>query len=714
MAVATVIYGVVNPNDTAQRYVLHSNGRIDAEGGAVPVTDQQTWYTRADPPAVAMHVSNWTTGAGYTLDYRGGVHPFGGNAYLGSGDTPERVPGLTYSSGPLAKLYCDWSWDPAGTGQFYVMDRWGGLTAVNGATAPTIAGSRFASDRGRKLEMRWTPDKRALIIDLHGRMYANFVGSAPTRPSSLGKLGVDRVRDFKVTDWTTASGHILDLHGYTHAFGSATQAFGFPYNRGGDLARVLEVLSSADPQTFWQVWAGGQQFEYTSSTAPTVVAGGGQSEVQRVTITGTPTGGTFTLTYSGQTTAAIARNAVASTVQTALENLSNLAPGDVVVTGGPGPSTPWTVSFGGTLRYTDVSQMTATSSLTGGTSPAVAVTTTQTVEAPSPAATVTTTTRPVLGWDYSDPQGDSQAAWQLYVFTETFAAANTMTDPSVHAASAVVAEEGSSPTTRGISSPVDFTNQSYRLYVRAQDSADLWSPWSEHKWTQNVPAPVTPTSLTATANQAAYSVALSVSATTGGSANLIRFECSDDAGVTWGTVRGAGAVTLASTTTATDWDPPLGVTRQYRAKAYAVDPAVVSAASNVVSATITQKTYVLRAVDDSSLGGRVWAQDPVEWTRPVAVGIFQGLGAEYPTVLSDGVPKSKRCTLRLAVLDAAGWTLIEGLAESDSVLVYRDPHGSVRYCRLAGDWSQAYMKGAPGMFEQTTALPLVEVAPPES
>lgn len=98
-------------------------------------------------------------------------------------------------------------------------------------------------------------------------------------------------------------------------------------------------------------------------------------EVQTVTITGTPTGGDFTLTYSGQTTGPIAYNANAAAVQTALEALSNIAPGDVTVGGGPGPGTPYTVTFNGALG--NVAQMTASGAgLTGGTAPAVAVTTT--------------------------------------------------------------------------------------------------------------------------------------------------------------------------------------------------------------------------------------------------------------------------------------------------------------------------------------------------
>lgn len=100
------------------------------------------------------------------------------------------------------------------------------------------------------------------------------------------------------------------------------------------------------------------------------------SEQQTVTITGTPTGGTFTLTYDSQTTAAIAYNATAAAVKSALEALSNIGTGDITATGGALPGTAVVVTFGGSLSGTNVTQMTATGSLTGGTTPAVAVTTT--------------------------------------------------------------------------------------------------------------------------------------------------------------------------------------------------------------------------------------------------------------------------------------------------------------------------------------------------
>ena len=101
------------------------------------------------------------------------------------------------------------------------------------------------------------------------------------------------------------------------------------------------------------------------------------SEVQTITVTGSPTGGTFTLTFTGQTTGTIAYNATAATIKTTLEALSNINPGDVVLTGGPLPATPVVVTFQGQYAGTDVALMTDNDAgLTGGTTPAVTVTTT--------------------------------------------------------------------------------------------------------------------------------------------------------------------------------------------------------------------------------------------------------------------------------------------------------------------------------------------------
>lgn len=103
---------------------------------------------------------------------------------------------------------------------------------------------------------------------------------------------------------------------------------------------------------------------------------GGTNEQQTITVTGTPTGGTFTLTYSGATTAAIAHNAAAAAVVTALEALPNIGPGNVTGAGGALPGTPVVITFTGTLGKQGVPAMTAAHAFTGGTTPTIAITTT--------------------------------------------------------------------------------------------------------------------------------------------------------------------------------------------------------------------------------------------------------------------------------------------------------------------------------------------------
>jgi hypothetical protein len=112
--------------------------------------------------------------------------------------------------------------------------------------------------------------------------------------------------------------------------------------------------------------------------------GAATPEAQTVTITGTPTGGHFRLHHAGEQTGTIAHNANAGAVQTALLALPNLGAGDVTVTGGPGPDTPYVVTFDASLG--DVPQMTATHTFSGGTAPTVAVTTTTPYAAPAATA----------------------------------------------------------------------------------------------------------------------------------------------------------------------------------------------------------------------------------------------------------------------------------------------------------------------------------------
>jgi hypothetical protein len=96
-----------------------------------------------------------------------------------------------------------------------------------------------------------------------------------------------------------------------------------------------------------------------------------KNEIQTVTITGAPTGGTFTLT-STDTTSDIPFDATALQVQSALEGIAAIGEGNVIVTGAAGG--PYTVTFTGALAGTNVATMTEDhAALTGGTTPGVTV-----------------------------------------------------------------------------------------------------------------------------------------------------------------------------------------------------------------------------------------------------------------------------------------------------------------------------------------------------
>ena len=82
--------------------------------------------------------------------------------------------------------------------------------------------------------------------------------------------------------------------------------------------------------------------------------------------TANASGGTFTLTFHGQTTAPLAYDATAAQVQAALEALAGVGAGNVVASGGPVSTANVSVNFRGALSERDVAQLTADGSgLTG-------------------------------------------------------------------------------------------------------------------------------------------------------------------------------------------------------------------------------------------------------------------------------------------------------------------------------------------------------------
>ena len=120
-------------------------------------------------------------------------------------------------------------------------------------------------------------------------------------------------------------------------------------NYTADVSGVVERPVGSNP-----AFDVGCRFEYISDAAYAP-----RNEKQQVRVRAT--GGTFTLSFGGETTAPIAYNAPPATVQAALRALASIGSGGVTVSGGPGSASgafPYAVVFTGPLAVKDVEQMT--------------------------------------------------------------------------------------------------------------------------------------------------------------------------------------------------------------------------------------------------------------------------------------------------------------------------------------------------------------------
>lgn len=208
------------------------------------------------------------------------------------------------------------------------------LEAVGVTLSPGIEVDRFRPF-GNKHDTLLIPGKDFTNIELTGRLdYNNIIyplssvvgnpevstiaSSANQWTFKSNSFGPDAFRTF-----TVESGSFV---GAQRAAGVYINDLGFAFRRGS-----VELSGSGM----------GRLFE--SGTHMTGDA------VYELTLDAAASGGTFTLTYDAQTTAAIAYNATAGDVQNALVALSNIGPNDVRVTGGPLPGAPMYVTFTGAL-----------------------------------------------------------------------------------------------------------------------------------------------------------------------------------------------------------------------------------------------------------------------------------------------------------------------------------------------------------------------------
>lgn len=124
------------------------------------------------------------------------------------------------------------------------------------------------------------------------------------------------------------------------------------------------------------------------------------TQAARKLVIANATGGTFTLTFNSQTTAAIAYNATAAAIQAALEALNNVRPGDVAVQG-----SNFTFEF---AFFKTVSGFSATGTSLTGSTPTATVTTSAAVYAHAIEPVSSDANFPWSTWYHSVGTGSNQ------------------------------------------------------------------------------------------------------------------------------------------------------------------------------------------------------------------------------------------------------------------------------------------------------------------
>jgi len=218
----------------------------------------------------------------------------------------------------------------------------------------------------RNPKARATADLKTAVFTLPKGFYLNASSADGLGSCSEEEVGVDRNEE-QIVDW---KGHSAPI---ALSFGGQTTSRLPDYATAAEVKAALEGLPNIAPGDItvsgrsggpWTVDFGGA---YRAKDVPTIT--GVQTEAQRLDINA-PFGGTYTLSFEGEETAALPSTADASEVATALEALPGIGSGQIRLTGGPtvagggfaAPGHVFRVVFTGSLDGVDVPSITADTS----------------------------------------------------------------------------------------------------------------------------------------------------------------------------------------------------------------------------------------------------------------------------------------------------------------------------------------------------------------
>lgn len=320
----------------------------------------------------------------------------------------------------------------------------------------------------------------------------------------------------------------------------------------------------------------------------------------------------------------------------------------------------------------------------------------------APTGTITSTTAPDVTWTYSDTDNETQAYYQIKVFSAAqYGAGGFSADTSTSTWNS--GEVGSSDNTAVVGTLLSAAT--YRAYVRvakAVNGEPFWSAWAYSQFTISYTAPTIPTMLVEwDADLGKASFTLTGAAVPGAYVSqYYDIHRSDDGGVIYAGIRDGENITPNGSYvgTAVDYEAPRSLVAYYRCRSVAVDASdqeFPSAWGTVQQVLITNdETWWFKVIEDPdlNLGSiRVLKELDVEIDEPNT--IFRPLGATRPIVVA-GPLQGEDGGYVIKTVTETEWDDFYPILTHQGILLVQDPYGNQKYIRIVSrDWTAETQAG---------------------
>jgi len=325
-----------------------------------------------------------------------------------------------------------------------------------------------------------------------------------------------------------------------------------------------------------------------------------------------------------------------------------------------------------------------------------------TVSVSAPTGSITTTTAPDVTWTFTDTDNETQAFYQIKVFTAAQYGAGGF-NANTSTATYNSGEIASSDNTAVVGALL-FAG-TYRAYVRTAKSVNgepFWSDYSFSQFTISYTAPTTPTMLASwSSSLGKASFTLTGAAVPAGySSQYFDIQRSDDDGVTYEAIRNGEELTpnASFVATAVDYEAPRGEVAYYRARAVAVnasDQEFPSDYGTVQQVLVTNdETWWFKVIEepDYNKGSvRVLKELDVEIEEPNTV--FRPLGSSRPIVVA-GPLQGEDGGYNIKTVTETEWDSFYTILSHQGTILVQDPFGNQKYIRIISrDWTAETQAG---------------------